>query len=499
MTIVTSTARVRLFSLLLALTLIAVATTFGASRGSATAPFHNVTTYDFTNSRSGNDPSRPAISGLSAAATWRAKLDGAVYGQPLVVNGQVLVATENDSLYALAVTSGRVIWHAHVGTAVSTTIIDQAPSLNGFCGDINPLGITGTPVVDLALNEVFVAAETMIGPPRWQGIRHELVAISLRTHKVVWQRIIDPPGGNMLSASNGYTIPAEQQRSALSLANGRVYVSFGGLAGDCGTYHGFVVGLNVAGRGATLSYQVPSATEGAIWATGGAVISAQGNLYVATGNGNSITTYDGGDSVVELSPTLTVLSIWAPTDWADLAAADADLGSAGPILVPGTSEIFIAGKKFNGSFGYLLPAGNVGHGPGPAAFKGNVCASATSSVFGADASDIVTTGAVSTTYIYTPCGNGIEALTYTGGASPSFARAWTASTGHPKGPPIVAGGLVWSLDWSNSVLYAMSPTTGHVSVIRATAPLNHFASPMVTTGFVLLPTRDGVQAFATTP
>ena len=137
-----------------------------------------------------------------------------------------------------------MLWRLHVGTSVSTSVIDSAPTLGGGCGDIDPLGITGTPVIDAATNEIFVAEETELpGHKGWQGIRHWLVAIGLTSHHVLWHRDIDPPHPNN---PNFYYIPAEQQRPAMTLANGRLYVAFGGSDGDCGQYHGYVV--DVLGR-----------------------------------------------------------------------------------------------------------------------------------------------------------------------------------------------------------------------------------------------------------
>jgi len=127
--------------------------------------------------------------------------------------------------------------------------------LSSRCGDIDPLGITGTPVIDTATDEIFLAEETEVGGNKWQDIRHWLVAVSLRTHEELWHRDIDPPDGNDPSV---YSIPAEQQRPALTLLNGRIYVAFGGLAGDCGQYHGYVVDLPVSGDGVLASYEVPT-------------------------------------------------------------------------------------------------------------------------------------------------------------------------------------------------------------------------------------------------
>jgi len=461
------------------------------ARSTVSPALGDLLTYDYGNTRSGEDSVDPAIKNLSAGPTWDDRdLDGAVYGEPLVYDATVYVATENDTVYALAAASGQVLWHVHVGTAVSTSVIDSAPTLNSGCGDINPLGITGTPVIDPATDEIFVAEETeMPGDGNWQGIRHWLVAISLTSRKELWHRDVDPPFGNNPSY---YYIPAEQQRPALTLADGRLYVDFGGLDGDCGQYHGYVVDLAESGSGALASYQVPTQREGAVWETNGAVVSPGGDLYVATGNGssNSIAHFDEGNSVVELSPSLKRIGYWAPGNWVQLNDQDWDLGSAGPINVPGTSLLFVAGKpSSNGDFGYLVREGGLG-GIGHGAYTGLACPGG--GAFGADASDVVG----SRIFVYVPCGSGTEALQVT--ASPmSFRRAWAPSSGTPNGSPIVAGGLVWALDWNNALLYGMNPVNGHVVVRRATDPLVHFVAPGVGDKMLFVPTSSGVEAFRT--
>ena len=75
-----------------------------------------------------------------------------------------------------------------------------------------------------------------------------------------------------------------------------------------------------------------------------------------------------------------------------------------------------------------------------------------------------------------------------------FKRVWS-STGSPNGPPIVAAGLVWALDWDNGKLYGMNPGSGQTLVQRATDSLNHFATPGVGDQMVLVPTQSGVEAF----
>jgi outer membrane protein assembly factor BamB len=454
----------------------------------------DLTTYGYGNARSDLGTVSPVIANLSPVPLWARSLDAGVYGQPLVYGGAVYVGTENDTLYAIAAQTGRVIWRLHTGTAPSTSVIDSAPTLSSGCGDINPLGITGTPVIGTSTGEIFAAEETEVGGDKWQDIQHWLVAVSLVTHQELWHRQIDPPYGN---EAGHYYIPAEQQRPALTLLDGRIYVEFGGLDGDCGQYHGYVVSVPAAGTGRLLSYQVPTQREGAIWGTGGAFVSAAGDLYVATGNGssNSVQAFDEGNSVVELSPGLARLGDWAPSNWVQLNDSDWDLGSAGPVPVPGTSLLFVAGKPAGpGSFGYLMKASPL-EGIGKGAFTGPLCPSG--GVFGADAAAVVGAGAGSRTYVYAPCGSGTEAVEIDARAM-TFTRVWAASTGAPDGPPVVAGGLVWAVNWGSGQLYGMSPSTGKVVVERSTGALEHFATPAVADAALFVPTQDGVEAWSTT-
>ena len=471
------------------------ATAASAAAPLASSALGSLLTYDYGNSRSGDDSVDPRIVGLSTRPAWDdSGLDGAVYGQPLVYDARVYVATENDSIYALAAGSGRVLWRLHVGDAVSLSVVDAAPTLGPGCGDIDPLGITGTPVIDPGADELFVAEETEPpGASGWQGVRHWLVAVSLSTHRELWHRDIDPPHANSPAS---YYIPAEQQRPALTLADGHLYIPFGGLNGDCGQYHGYIVAVPESGAGALESYEVPTRREGAIWETEGALVSAQGELYVATGNGssNSIDDFDEGNAVVELSPSLRRLGVWAPVNWVQLNDEDWDLGSSGPIEVPGTSLLFEAGKPAsNGSFGYLMGEGQLG-GIGHGAYTGGVCGGG--GVFGADASVVLGSGKNARVLILAPCGSGTEALEVNTEAR-TFRPLWSAATGSANGSPIVAGGVVWALGWGSAELYGMAPATGRLLIERATDPLDHFVAPAVGDGMVLVPTANGVEAFRT--
>ena len=423
------------------------------SAPTATIPAGSVpdwTTYHGDAARSGTRTPDP--SGTPALA-WHADLDGAVYGQPLVVGGRVIAATENDSIYALDLTSGRVLWRAHVGTPVDQHTLP--------CGNIDPLGITGTPVYDPDTGLVFAVAETT-------GDHHLIVGVDARTGAVKVNRDVPTPDGQP---------KVNQQRAALLLAKGKVYVAFGGLAGDCGPYIGSVVGVPTSGDGKMVSYRVPTGREGGIWQPGGPVLGPHDTIYVSVGNGDATDAsdpYDGTDSVLALSLDLHRTGWFAPTTWAEDNAGDQDLGSMAPALLS-NDRIFIAGKR---GVGYLVRASNLG-GLGHELAQKEVCRA-----FGG--------AAVSGTTVYVPCGDGGPAAVSLAGDK--IKVLWRGPS-DADGSPVLAGGTLWVPSVDRGVLYAVDATTGKVqhTVVLGSA-LPHFASPTLAGGTVLVGTTRGVVA-----
>ena len=281
-------------------------------------------------------------------------------------------ATENNSVYAINASSGSTIWRTNLGTPVDGSVLP--------CGDIDPSGITGTPVIDLATRTLYAVA--FLNPTH-----HVLFGLDLANGTVSSQVAVDAAGADPM---------VEQQRGALALYDGVVYIPYGGLAGDCGEYHGWIVGVPSHGSSAILSYQVPTGREGGIWAAAGITISPNGTLYVATGNSDATSTFDYGDSVIALSPQLQVLSYFAPTNWAELNSGDVDLGSTAPALLP-DGQLFQIGKQ---GVGYLLSGSDLG-GVGGQLYDATVCGGAyggTAQVGGS---------------ILVPCTNGLFDLTVT--------------------------------------------------------------------------------------
>lgn len=399
--------------------------------------------------RTGNDPAFPALEALTTR--WSAPLDGAVYAEPLVVGGRVIAATEGGSVYALDADTGQVVWRQNLGTPVP---LSQLP-----CGNIDPLGITGTPAYDPSTGSLFLGAE-VVGP------RHVLFALDATDGTVRWSRAIDQAGDDP---------SAYQQRAALALGNGSVYVGLGGLFGDCGQYRGELIGVPVTGDGPTIAYRVPTEREGAIWAAGGPALDPSGNLHVSVGNGSSTTTYDGSDSVLELSPKLELLSSFAPSTWAADNAADADLGSLSPVLVPGR-WVFIAGKS---GIGYVLRQGALG------GIGGEVASAPLCAAYGGSAQDGAT--------LFVPCSNGLIEVRI--GSDGSIERGWQTSSG-ANGSPVLGGGAVWSLDVGSGELFALDPASGAARARVSVGPVSRFASPTLWRDEVLVGTTTGITAVA---
>jgi polyvinyl alcohol dehydrogenase (cytochrome) len=415
------------------------------------------TQYNSDAARTGGAVGVPAAGALSTA--WNAGLDGAVYGQPLVIGNAVIAATENNSLYAVNKTTGKLIWRKHVGAPVPQS------ALHG-CGDIFPLGITGTPVYDAANGLVYAVAETT-------GYHHMLVGVSAATGAVKLHRNLDIPTTANQPAFN-------QQRPALTINGGRVYAAFGGLAGDCGAYQGSVVSAPLAGNGPLAQWKTPTSREGAIWGTAGPVTGPNGALWVATGNGAAGTgdPYDGSDSVTELTPALQRTAFFAPSTWAADNDTDLDLGSTQPARVTG-GAVFVVGKR---GVGYLLDSAKPG-GIGGQLAQQSICAA-----FGGVA--------VSGTTVFEPCSSGGLAAISLSAAKKTIKVLWRGPA-DANGSPVIGGGSIWVTHYANGggTLYALDPANGSVQHQVAIAQgMPHFSSLSLSGNMAYVSTLKGFTA-----
>ena len=406
--------------------------------------------YHRDSGRSGLGPAEPALSDPKVA--WNVAVDGDVYASPLIVAGHVIVATENNTVYALDLFTGAAIWKQHLGDPVASASLP--------CGNIRPVsGITGTPAIDLASGRLYVVAYL-------SGHHHVLFVLSLVDGAVTSQQDVDPVGS---------TPVAQQQRGALAIGSGYVYVPFGGLFGDCGQYRGYVVGVPLVG-GAARVYAVPAGRGAGIWAPQGVTVGGDGSVYVATGNAFSLR-FAYGDSVLQLTPDLSSLrSYFAPSNWAALDAGDVDLGSTGVALLPPLGRAFVIGKE---GTAYLLAPGSLGGIGGQVASR-RVCSGAWGGT------------AWLGTVVFVPCSDGLYALSV---GDTSIDVAWRA--GHPAlASPIVSAGVVWAIERSSAMLFALDPASGRVVYSVGLGGAQQFGTPAATDGFVVAPAGQHVVAVA---
>ncbi|MDX6215282.1 MAG: hypothetical protein QOG99_866 [Frankiales bacterium] len=408
--------------------------------------------YHYDVAHSGYGASIPAPGTLKKA--WSVALDGQVFASPLVAEGVVVVATENNSMFGFT-RGGKLLWRHHDFTPVP---LSKLP-----CGNIDPVGITGTPVYDLGTHRVYAVVTSMITG----SLRHWLIGVDVKTGHVVSRRTVDVAGQDMLY---------ENQRGALSITRGRVLVTYGGHAGDCGPYHGYLLEVPIAG-GAISTYKVGTGTEAGLWQPSGPAVGSDTSVYVVSGNGSQTSgSWDGGNAVHRVSPVIARrYSSFAPADWAQGNRGDSDLGSSGATLIG--NRVWIQGKT---STGYLLDKtdlGGVGH---PLATVQNACATQ----FGGSA--------VHGSVAYLPCTDGIRKITVSGN---SVALGWKAAS-NIVGSPVVGGGVVWTIDPSGGVLYALAESSGAVRTSLTVGTMTRFMTPALSGSLALVGTTTGIVAVA---
>ncbi len=266
---------------------------------------------------------------------------GEIYAQPIVANGILLVATEDDNAYGLNPRTGAVEWSRNFGPAWQSSTIN--------CGDLAPtVGITGTPVVDTATGVAYFTTDTATpdGGALWQM---QAVHLATGTEMAKFPVAIEGAATNLLGDSFDPTFnPVYQmQRPGLALVNGEVYAAFGAHC-DESTWYGWIAGVRSTGvlNDMWVDETTDSADGGGIWGPGGIVVDNSGNLYVATGNGGTPSPGPGldvpepaglGECVIKLSTGgahLQLTDYFCPSDAAALNTYDGDLGSGSPIGLP---------------------------------------------------------------------------------------------------------------------------------------------------------------------
>lgn len=300
----------------------------------------NYTTWKNDNARDGLQSNETSLTPSNVNASTFGRIfsfttDDAVWAQTLymtgvsvqgVVHNVVYAATANDSVYAVDAENGTQLWKVNLLGKGETQ--GDGTKLHS---SLPKIGITGTPVIDSTTGAIYLVSFSCNSSGT---CFHRLHALDVSSGEEKF-------GGPAVITSSGFDSSQHLQRPGLLLANGNVYIAFGSND-DILPYHGWVF----AYRASTLAQvavwnDTPNGTAGGIWmGASGIPADASGNLFFSTGNGDWEANSEYGESVVELSYTLTVLDYFTPYDDATQSAGDKDLGSGGVLLLPTSSGTY---------------------------------------------------------------------------------------------------------------------------------------------------------------
>ena len=176
--------------------------------------------------------------GLTRDAAFNGGIIGDVYAQPLYIEGGprgravIIAVTESNYVFALDAINGSVVWQTNVAPPV--------PANSLPCGNLSPFGISGTPVVDLPSRALFFDAITP--DPVHATVKHLIFSLNVDTGNLNPGWPVDV-NSTAIYGTTRFTSIAQGERGALAVIGTNLYVPYGGLYGDCGTYYGWVVGV----------------------------------------------------------------------------------------------------------------------------------------------------------------------------------------------------------------------------------------------------------------
>jgi hypothetical protein len=304
----------------------------------------------------------------------------------------------------------------------------------------------------------------------------------------------------------------QNQRGALAIVGGMLYVPYGGHWGDCGDYHGWLVAIPLADPGAPQAWATP-ARGGGSWAPGG-VASDGTSTFITTGNTFGADTWSGGEAVIRFGSGLAFTGqasqFFAPTDWKALDQGDVDIGGSGPVLfdLPGATPSALALALGKSGKAYLLDREALGGVSGGAA---NALV-ASGEIIGAAAAYATAAG---TYFVFKgagadcPHGNpgDLTAIAVAPGAPPSMSTAWCALE-NGLGSPMVtttdghSEAIVWGLGAEgDGRLHGFDGDTGATVFDGggpgdALAEIRRYATPIPAKGRIFVAGDGQLVAFA---
>lgn len=501
-----------------------------------------VATYHNDNLRTGQNLLETKLTHSNVNSTQFGKLfsqtvDGFMYAQPLyvpnvkvgtVTHNVVFAATMNDSVYAFDADSksgsnANPLWKvSFINPSKGITTV----STNDVgCQDLitTKIGIMGTPVIDTVGGTLYVIARTKESGKFYQRLH----ALDITTGKekfggpIVIQASVSGAGTGAVAGKISFDAKIHNERSALLLQNGMVYIAWGSHC-DKGNYHGWVMAYDsktLAQKAVWMT--TPNGSEGAIWESGsGPAGDSSFNTYFASANGTFDANNSGidyGQSMVKLAPpsnsTFAVLDYFTPYNGPNLNTGDFDIGSGGAMLLPDvvgphthllvqgnkTGDIYLVNRDSMGHYNaannnqivQYLPDATNGMWNSPTWWNNNV-------YFGASSDDI----------------KAFSLSTTTGLLSTTATSRTTKSYGYPGTTPSVSANgtsnaILWALNNSGyktsgaAILYAYDATNLssqlYVSSTNSTrdnpGPAVKFMVPTVANGKVYVGTQNKLSVF----
>ena len=449
---------------------------------------------------------RVAASMMKRDPMFTAAIKGPTYAQPLYVetgdgNDLIITATEQNEVSAINAITGIPLWQK----------VLAPPGEPGCGGSIRPLGITGTPVIDVESRTIYVAAMVM-------GNKHQIFALSLTDGSVIpgWPVDVSTVKAGAVAFNSG----VQNQRGALLLVNRMLYVPYGGNFQDCADFHGWVIGVPLDNPAAPIAW-VTKGLGGGIWAPGGlasdgmSVFAATGNTMEKPGAMNtSPAMWSHGNAVLRLAPDLKeitegqTIDFFATKSWKEDDKAGWDLGSSSPVLfsMPGATPANLVLAMGKNGHAFLLDAAKLGGVGGEISTVAVSDGGIAGGMIGAPAVYPTPTGtfaAFRSNLLPTMCMSGMgnfAALKVTPGAPPKLSMAWCAE-GNGTGSPIVTSpdGMTDSVVWyfTGGKLIGVNGESGMTLFRDAQSVgfIDKYQTPIVAKGRLFVAGTDAVYAF----
>jgi hypothetical protein len=513
-------------------------------QGAAMTNAPDVTTYHYNVSRDGLNSKETILTQANVNSTQFGKIgfdavDGKVDAQPLylanvVIGGQfrnvLYVATEHDSVYAFDADTGAQIWKTSILLSGETTSDDHG------CFQISPeIGITSTPVIDRAQGPngtIFTIGMSKDASGKYHQRLHALDITTGAEISGSPTEITASYPGTGDNSQNGTVVfdPSQYaERASLLLLNGNIYTGWTSHC-DQGLYTGWVMAYSESTLQQTqLLNLTPNGHEGSVWMSGGGLAAdSNGFVYLLDANGTFDTTFDAngfptkgdyGNAMLKLSTNgkLAVADYFATYNTGAESAADVDLGSGGPLLLPDQTDatghvyhLIVGGGKAKNI--YLANRDNMGK------FNFSSMPVDDSNIYqelrGVMAGQIYSSPAYFNGVLYySSDGDSLKAFPLTNAQLAGTPSSHTAVTfSHPGPTPSISAngtqnGIVWALESglnNPGVLHAYEPSDLSHEFYNSNQAAsgrdsfgngNKFITPMIVNGKVYVGTQNGVAVF----